>query len=84
MCGKFIALLSDNDPYTSLDDNGKSNSEEWSAAGAEVIMRHGKGHFMKRDLDREDLDLVFDFLGLDKELYVNMKFASSRPSRSSL
>lgn len=79
-----MALLSDNDPYTSLDDKGKSNSEEWRAAGAEVVLRHGKGHFMMRHLDKEDLELVFDFLGLDKELHTHLKSASSKLLRSSL
>jgi hypothetical protein len=60
-----MALMSDNDPFRGLDDEGEGNRRDWEEmVGARVVMRHGKGHFSTRRLDEEDLMLVERFVGL--------------------
>lgn len=67
MCGgNLVALMSNDDPYRGLDDDGLSNKRDWEEmVGARVVMRRGKGHFNCLRLDAEDLDFVErEFLGL--------------------
>lgn len=66
--GKLLALMADNDPYRGLDDDGKSNKKDFEEiVGAEVVIRHGKGHFNCSRLDEEDTRLVEAFLGVVRE-----------------
>lgn len=66
--GKLCALMADNDPYRGLDEDGLSNKRDFEEiVGAEVLFRHGKGHFNCARLDEEDTRLVEAFLGVVRE-----------------
>ena len=67
--GKLVCLMSDNDPYRGLDDDGLSNKRDFEEiVGARVILRHGKGHFNSSRLDEEDTRLIeTELLGLVRQ-----------------
>lgn len=52
----FTAILSDNDLYVPLEENGKVFKEK---LGAEVIVEHNKGHFNEMPEERPDLLKLF-------------------------
>lgn len=64
-----MCLMSDNDPYRGLDDDGLSNKRDFEEiVGARVILRHGKGHFNSSRLDEEDTRLIeTELLGLGRQ-----------------
>jgi len=67
--GKLMCLMSDNDPYRGLDDDGQSNKRDFEEiVGARVVLRHGKGHFNSSRLDEEDTRLIeTELLGLVRQ-----------------
>lgn len=44
LANKFVAIFSDDDPWVPLEPNQKAYKEK---LGAEIIIQHNKGHFMK-------------------------------------
>ena len=64
-----MCLMSDNDPYRGLDDDGQSNKQDFEEiVGARVVFRHGKGHFNSSRLDEEDTRLIeTELLGLIRQ-----------------
>ncbi len=75
--------MADNDPYRGLDDDGLSNKRDFEEiVGAEVVFRHGKGHFNCARLDDEDVRLVEAFLGVVREAPRELVLLPAEPTQA--
>lgn len=82
--GKLMCLMSDNDPYRGLDDDGQSNKRDFEEiVGARVVLRHGKGHFNCSKLDEEDTRLIeTEMLGLVRQKALPVESVTVKKSSS--